>query len=524
LVLVSYFIYNIFFRPSPISKLAKQHKLPIVGARKGDWFPYTQAKWRNFGNFKAAALEADKVSREHNTAVLFPVLGTPNLVHLPRSEIQFVTDQPDSVLDAHAQAVESLQIDYTVSDPHLVHHPLHHKLITTTLTSQIGNLVPDVADETDWAFNHHWGRPSEFDEVVVYETLRHVIGGVTNRVFVGAPLCRNQDLLEVGMSYANFVPLTSQFLRLVWGPIKPLVAFFATMPAHKKFGQFEKLLLPEINKRLADYDARQQDPEKFKGAEKEKNDFLQWCIKQAKESGDPYLYKTSSLAGRVLLLNFAAIHTSSFSITHALLDIAYASDRDEILAELRAEIASCLEEFGNKDGDLKWNKQALNKMHKLDSLFRESARLNSFVTIGLARTVRSPMTTPHTKITIPTGATVIVPSYPVMHSADHFDDPETFKPFRFADQRADEKTEYVKRAGKAFASTSSDYLAFGHGKNACPGRFFAANELKLMLAYVVVTYDIEPVKGATERPSDQWFGINRVPDFGAKIRVRVRKA
>ena len=76
------------------------------------------------------------------------------------------------------------QTDYTLSDPYLVDNPLHHKIITTLLTSQISNLVPDVADETTWAFNRVWDpAPGQFKEVVVYDTLRRVISGATNRIF-----------------------------------------------------------------------------------------------------------------------------------------------------------------------------------------------------------------------------------------------------------------------------------------------------------------------------------------------------
>ena len=40
-------------------------------------------------------------------------------------------------------------------------------------------------------------------------------------------------------------------------------------------------------------------------------------------------------------------------------------------------------------------------------------------------------------------------------------------------------------------STQADFVAFGHGAHACPGRFFAAEVLKLMLAHVVMNYDVK---------------------------------
>ncbi|KAL2262657.1 hypothetical protein VTK26DRAFT_582 [Humicola hyalothermophila] len=505
--LVGFIIHQLFFAGP------KLPKLPIVGAKEGDWFPFLQAKWRNMLDFKSAVKLADEKYRDQ--AVLLPLPGNPNLVLLPRSEIQFVTDQPDSVLDMHTQAMETLQTDYTSMDPLLVRNPVHHKLITTTLTSQIGNLVPDVADETAWGFQQNWGDSTEYHEVCVYDTMRKIVGCVTNRVFVGKPKCRDPNLVEIGMAYAQDVPMASHILRVVWEPLRPLLAPILTLPIRFRAWKFEKIIGPEIEQRLAAYDARQRDPEKHRSREPERNDFLQWSIEQAKESGDPYLWKRATLAGRILLLNFAAIHTSSFSITNAILDLA--SSKQEYIDELRAEIEGVLAEHGGE-----WDKRALAKMQKLDSVFRESARLNSFVTVGMARAVvaKNGVVTP-SGVKIPYGASVVVPSYTVLQDNEVYPDAQVFKPFRFAEQRSDENVEYLKRAAKAFATTSTDYLAFGHGRNACPGRFFAANELKLILAHLVVNYDIEL---QDSRPRNSWYGLNRVPPLRATIRVKRRTA
>lgn len=488
----------------------KLPKLPIVGAKDRDWFPFYQAAWRNTFDFKSAVKEADETYRDQT--VLLPLIMAPNLLLLPRAETQFVTDQPDSVLDMHTQAIDSLQIDYTCTDPSLVHNPVHHKLITTTLTNQIGNLVPDVAEETAWGFEQQWGSPGEYQEVCVYDTMRKIVGCVTNRVFVGKPKCRDPALLAEGMAYAQDVPLTATVLRMVWKPLRPVVALFLTLPIRLRTRRFEKIIVPEIEKRLADYDARQRDPEN-KALGPEPNDFLQWTIKQAKTIGDPYLWKPTTLAGRILLLNFAAIHTSSFSITSAILELA--ASKQEYIDELRAEIEGVLAEHGGE-----WNKRALAQMQKLDSVMRESSRLNSFVTIGLNRAVvaKGGIVTP-SGVKIPQGAAVSVPSYPVFQDSSVYPDAQDFKPFRFAEQRNDESVDYVKRASKAFATTSTDFLAFGHGRNACPGRFFAANELKLMLAHLILNYDIE-IGGS--RPRNTWFGLNRVPPLQATIRVKKR--
>ncbi|KAB8264189.1 hypothetical protein BDV32DRAFT_118232 [Aspergillus pseudonomiae] len=40
------------------------------------------------------------------------------------------------------------------------------------------------------------------------------------------------------------------------------------------------------------------------------------------------------------------------------------------------------------------------------------------------------------------------------------------------------------------AKTDIDNLAFGHGKFACPGRFYAVNEMKMILACMLICFEI----------------------------------
>ena len=56
-----------------------------------------------------------------------------------------------------------------------------------------------------------------------------------------------------------------------------------------------------------------------------------------------------------------------------------------------------------------------------------------------------------------------------------------------------------------------------------PGRFFAANELKALLAFLVVNYDFKLAEG-TERPLNLYFAEQVVPDPTAKLLFRKRQS
>ena len=56
-----------------------------------------------------------------------------------------------------------------------------------------------------------------------------------------------------------------------------------------------------------------------------------------------------------------------------------------------------------------------------------------------------------------------------------------------------------------------------------PGRFFAANELKAMLAHLVLTYDVK-MENDGVIPEPFWFGMKMIPNPNAEIMYRRRKS
>ncbi|KAI0398830.1 putative cytochrome P450 [Xylaria palmicola] len=505
----SYCLLSILRRP-------RLPNIPIIGARKGDWFPLLQARWRNTRDFKSALESAYAQSRP----VLVPVAGEGDIVIMPPADIKFILDQPDSVLGFSERAFEIFQVDYTFMEPKIPRVPLHERLLRTKLTPQIGNLVSGLAEEAAWAFEKHWGSSEiehDWREVCVFESMRHIVGGVANRALVGLPYCRDPELVNNGMAFAVDIPLSSTIIKMIWKPLRPLLAPLVTIPNRLHTRRFRNILTSEIGRRLRIYDEHQNDPE---SQEHEPNDFLQWSIQQAKAAGDPYMWRSTVLADRILIVNFAAIHTTSFTSTEALLDLV--SSKAEYLDEIREEITSVLAAHGGQ-----WNKRALSQLEKLDSAIRESARISSIVSIGLGRAVvaEEGLTTP-TGVHLPKGTKTSVSAYCIMRDEAAYPESETFMPFRFFDQRnrvrptEDGKSDYVRIARNALPTTNPDFLVFGHGKHACPGRFFAAAELKLIIAHALLYYDFEMLP---KRPEGSWVGITKLPPLTATIKIRRRK-
>ena len=92
-----------------------------------------------------------------------------------------------------------------------------------------------------------------------------------------------------------------------------------------------------------------------------------------------------------------------------------------------------------------------------------------------------------------------------------FPNPEKFDGFRYYKRRVTEKS--IGETSKYMASTpSEEHLPFGHGAQACPGRFFAVNEVKLIMVFFLVHYEFkQPDRQKSSRlhfPFEEYFVLN----------------
>jgi cytochrome P450 len=116
---------------------------------------------------------------------------------------------------------------------------------------------------------------------------------------------------------------------------------------------------------------------------------------------------------------------------------------------------------------------------------------------------------------IPRGTAVAVSSHKVHFNDKTYEDPLRFDGFRFSKIRESS----AKKVG--IVSSSQDHLPFGLGRHVCPGRYFAACELKLMFAHIVLTYDVKlEIEGV--RPPDMWVMTACIPNPNANILFRKR--
>lgn len=80
-----------------------------------------------------------------------------------------------------------------------------------------------------------------------------------------------------------------------------------------------------------------------------------------------------------------------------------------------------------------------------------------------------------------------------------FQDPDIFQPDRFLRLRHRHDPEWGTKA--LLVSTSSEHLAFGHGNQVCPGRFFVDLKVKILLCHLLLSFEWKLAPGTKTEPS-----------------------
>ena len=100
-----------------------------------------------------------------------------------------------------------------------------------------------------------------------------------------------------------------------------------------------------------------------------------------------------------------------------------------------------------------------------------------------------------------------------------YPDPETFDGFRFA-KLCSSSDANISRL--QYAASNLDSMAFGYGSHACLGPFFACNEIKMIMVYLLMNYGFKFPEGVTQRPESFAAETQFLPNHTAKVCLNVR--
>nr|BAW27598.1 citreohybridonol synthase [Aspergillus stellatus] len=373
-----------------------------------------------------------------------------------------------------------------------------HVAVLTKLTRTLGRVTEHLSHETALSFQKHWTDEQEWHAIPLRSSITQIIAQTSSRVFLGEKLCRDPAWLHITINYASHVIQATEKLRQWPHALRYLVHW--VLPTCRRLRQDMRdaldLIIPIIEERKQEKAAALaagKDPVSY-------SDAIDWMEDTAK--GRPYNPAISQL-----LLSMAAIHTSADMLTQVLFDIA---SRPELLKALHEEIMTVVRENG-------WSKISLYKLVLMDSTIKESQRLKPIAITPMRR-----LATKDVRLSdgmfIPKNTTILFPA-DAMWDPDFYENPNEFDPYRYIRMRKLPNRQAQTEA--QLVSPSPNHLGWGFGEHACPGRFFAANELKIALTQILLKYDL---KLDEERlPEVRRHGTSRTADPVAKLVIRRRQ-
>ncbi|RAL12479.1 cytochrome P450 [Aspergillus homomorphus CBS 101889] len=468
---------------------------PFVGFRF-----YWEPRWLVGLRFSKEALQhIQQGCRQYKDGMFRIARVDTEILAIPSRFVDELHSKPDDQLSAIKAHMKNLLGRYSTIDI-LDEGILHTQVLQTDLTPRLGSLTHAVKDELDFALAQELPSNLTADDwtpVCIYNLILRIVARISARIFVGLPTCRNEEWLNLSIDFTGDVFLTMAILRRFPRLLRPLIA-----PLIPRYWAIRRGL--GTANRLIGSLVRERRIQQAKTPDYEKpTDLLQWMMDKA----NPFDGRPEKLAHRQLILSLAAIHTTTASATQAVYDLCVHQDYVE---PLRSEVLQAVAEDGGQ-----YQKTTLTKMWDLDSFIKEVQRLNPPALLSFQRIVMRDLSLSDGTV-LPKGTHLAVPAADIAKEAEY--DPE-FDGFRYSRRR---RAHSAAAHRHQFATTDSTSLHFGHGKYACPGRFFAANEIKMILAHLLVGYEFQLPTG-TDRPSNLMIDEVFLVDHQAKIWMKRRR-
>ncbi|KAK5957437.1 hypothetical protein OHC33_001811 [Knufia fluminis] len=371
------------------------------------------------------------------------------------------------------------------------------------LTRHTGRVISDMVSEFgDYIMPVELGNSKDWVAFAALPKCLRIVALITGRSFIGLPSSRDERWVQLIISHTRqaFGAGVELWRYPSWirNIIAPFTKCIRDVRANQKLT--EDIVRPRVEERV-------ELLQNLKSGKAKPDDPLQWLMNNTPEKATDIAFQAKQQLG----LSLASIHTTGNLLTQCFLDLAAYSEYQQIL---RKEILEVLEEQGSNN----ITKQTITKLRKLDSFVREVQRFAPSSLVSVNRLITAPEGITLTNgFHLPHGAFIATPAGQVAMDRDLWEHPTKFDGLRFDKLRSIPGNENKYQ----FVTTNTEHILFGYGTHACPGRFFASNEIKIVLMYMVLNYDLR-LEGGQDRPPNRHMGIQVAPDPTAKVEARKR--
>ncbi|KAI0457461.1 cytochrome P450 [Xylaria acuta] len=370
------------------------------------------------------------------------------------------------------------------------------KIAKKQLTKFLNKITEPLSKEAAFSLKTILGDSEEWKEFSLPAVNLSLVARLSSRVFLGEKLCRDPAWLQITTEHPVNAFMAAYRLRLYPKILRPIVHWFLPecQLLRRQHAQARSVIQPVIDQRMEE---RRKALEAGLPAPTY-DDAIDWAQEESKQTPwDPATFQ--------LAMADAAVHTTTDLISQTIVELL---THPELMQPLRDEAIEVLRIHG-------WTKAGLYNLKLMDSILKETQRVKPIQMIVMQRVAAA-------DIRLSDGTVIFKGTKCSVANTSRLDggvyeEPEKFDGYRFLNMRSDPGKEHSAQ----FVTTGAESLGFGHGTHACPGRFFAANEVKIALCHLLLKYDLELGEGALSDVT--WYGFALNVNKDARIRVRRRK-
>lgn len=489
---------------------------------------------RNTVPYHASLLTGAITNQYKDTPYVIQTCDNERLV-IPDKFIEELKNLPDTQISFKEELLDRFMGKYTKLDA-VRGTTVHRDIVRFQLTKSLGNLLPQMKEEAQLALDNALGGCNskgtgtllsrrqnketlltsgswaEFTPIKASSMVFAAIGQITSRRVIDDPRVSRDPLwLKTIMGFTASLATFCITMRTISPTLRPIARF--TIPSGRKLrsdiAQVTKFLAPLIRKRqqqqnlssesaAADQKQKKEDPPQ---------DFVQW-LAEAAQGGGPDA-EPEAIVMKILFLIVAAMHSSAVTAIHAVYDLCA---HPETMRDLREEARSVLGTHG-------WTHAALLRLHRMESFLKESGRANSAGIVSFQRLVLAPVRLSNGFV-IPAGTHICAASDARSRDPALYEAPLEFRPLRFYHPPSKEGAADEVDAANLFSSVANGDSWFGVGRQACPGRWYASAQIKLVLCLLLTEYEFKFPDGQTARPKNWVKDEKTGPDMEQMIWVR----
>ncbi|KAJ2977704.1 hypothetical protein NUW58_g7729 [Xylaria curta] len=387
---------------------------------------------------------------------------------------------------------------------------VHFRAVQIISNSELPRFITLAGAELDHAWGSHFSSPKDWQLFDIQLALRNLVARMASPLLLGHPACRDERWLKLSVDYSINVITTAFTIRILPTWAQPMIA--AILPARHRVAKNIRLACQIIQPLIEEHKAVSKRKAAGENVDKEIT-LLNWMLDNSTEEEN----KIDKIATRLAIQTLASVHTTTTAVSNIIFDLCA---HPEWVPVLREEIKSVTEELGPIGSKPEiCPKLWLQRLEKLDSFFVESQRFTPPVILGPQRVAMEPLTLKDGTY-IPKGSRICWASQNHLNDPLVTSDPEKFDPMRSYIKRHSSPDEINKHLA---GQTSPDNMSFGYGKLACPGRYYAVNQVKLLVTRLITQYDFKFPDNVKSRPQNLGADEFLFTDPRVKVMLKLRQ-